>query len=119
MGLVKWVKERTTQRAGFNFWEITRGHRKDDKNYWAYLTQAPGTDVQIAVLQRRRPCEWYLGTWEGKKHGDCKTDEEAAAHYRHLDAIATRKHRISGRYLDAAINKIVDETYRARGLGPV
>ncbi len=75
-------------------------------------------DVNLAVIEMERSDsgrirrEWYFGTFHDKPLGEC-AGQEVEDFYRKLDDIFTRKSRIAGRDLDAALSEAAE---RAMGM---
>lgn len=51
--------------------------------------------------------EWYFGAFQGKPLEEC-VGQEVEEFYKKLDDLATRKNRIAGRDLDAALTGAVE-----------
>ena len=112
MSFVQYVGIETITRARFNYWEPSFALRQLTPPGIAYHTYISEANLNLVVIELtqttdRRRTEWYFGIFQGKPIKRCQ-DEEIQQFFDRVYAIATRRNRIAGRDLEAAINRTLD-----------
>ena len=117
MGLTKHVEHATMLDAGFNEYEPSFSHTKGRYTGYVYHTKIEDADLNIVIIEihrlgskKRQRNDYYFGTFHGKHSGEHRTTEEARPFFEEIDKIATRRHRINARDLEAAIQRATEET---------
>ena len=115
MTFARHVGRDTILRARFNWWEPSLGYKKGNHPGLVYLSRIREADMNLVVVEISRyedektRTDLYFGTFQGKPSRECNTPDERRKFNWEIARIATRSHRIAGRDLEVAINKVVDE----------
>ena len=104
----KYVSEETVIEAGFNYWETSYCFEEGNKFCRVYHTYLGGNNIVIIEAQRksrdgRTRRDWHFCTFEGKDFLE-QNQENAQRNFR---TTLQRKHRITCRGLEAAIQRVV------------